>query len=171
MQVVREFAKRETQKSDWSGEIGRIVLETDATVMKLNGKPIPLGSMEYLLTFALQAFQDAYAGAQSLGDATGNFNKKLDAVIAGTIGVRSGGGTSVSDETRISRQVVREILRKKLDKTVYDRDYKDNDEAVDAAFAKNSEKLQPFVDERLTELRKERARKAALATKSGELEL
>jgi hypothetical protein len=171
MQVVRNYVKRETAKSDWSGDIGRVVLETDASVIKLNGKPVPLQSMEYLLTFALQAFQDAYAGAQSAEEAKSFFEKKLAACIDGTIGVRGAGGGSVSEETRVIRQVVREILRKRLEKEAYEAKYKDDDEAVDAAFVKNEEKLRPFVDARLEELKKERERKAKLAAKAADLDL
>lgn len=166
MQVVRNFAKRETEKSDWAGDIGRIVLETDANVIKLNGKPLPLGSMEYLLTFALQAFQDAYAGASGLEEAKGFFEKKLEACIAGTIGVR-GTGANVSDETRISRSIVKVVLKKQLS----EEDFKAlTDARLDEVFAKNRAKLQSLVDERMAELKKERERKAKLG-KGLEIEL
>lgn len=165
MQVVRNFVKRETEKSNWSGDIGRIVLETDATVIKLNGKPVPLGSMEYLLTFALQAFQDAYAGAQNLEDATAAFDKKVAACIEGTIGVRTGG---VDEATKVARSVVRTILAKSWTKEQMD---EVTDARLDEIFEKNKAKLQAAVDEQVEALRIARERRAALARKADELEL
>lgn len=165
MQTVREFSHRRF------GAIGRVVLEADVKVVKLNGQPLPEGSVEYLLNFALQSLQDAYAGAGTEAEAKGAFGTKLDRLIAGTIGVRLGGGTSVSEEIRVARQITRAKLKAGLEKAVYERDYKDNDDAVDAVFAKNEVKLRPFVDEKLAELKREREAKAKLTGKSGELEL
>lgn len=165
MQTLREFNHRTF------GQIGRVVLEADVKVMKLNGLPIPDASVEYLLNFALQSLQDAYAGAKTEAEATGAFGTKLDRLIAGTIGVRLGGGASVSEETRVARQITRAKLRAGLEKDVYEAKYKEDDEAVDAVFAKNEAKLRPFVDEKLAELKREREAKARLAGKSGELEL
>lgn len=167
MQVVRNFVKRDSEKATWSGDIGRIVLETDATTIKLNGKPVPVQSMEYLLTFALQAFQDAYAGAQGLDEAKGSFEKKLAAVIEGTLGVRGGGG-GVSEETRVARQITKVALKAKLGEDEWKAL---TDERLDEIFAKNEKKLRPLVDERLEELRKERERKARIARGAGELDL
>lgn len=170
MQVVRNYVKRETDKSTWSGEIGRVMLETDATEIKLNGTKVPLASMEYLLGFALQSLQDAYAGATSLDEAKGNWAKKLEAIVNGTLGQRSGGG-AVSDEVRIGRTIIREILRKSLAKEVYEAKYKDDDDAVDIVREKNAAKIKDELDRRLEVLRVERAAKAKLAKSSGELEL
>lgn len=164
IETVREFNHRTF------GSVGRAVLSAKVAEVTLNGKALPIGSVEYLLNFALQSLQDAYAGAKTEAEAKGAFDTKLDRIIAGTVGVRMGGG-GVSEETKVARQVVREILRKKLDKEVYEAKYKDDDAAVDEAFAKNEAKLRPFVDERLAELKAERDRKAKLASKAGELEL
>jgi hypothetical protein len=163
MQTVRNFAHKRF------GEIGRVVLEADVKVVKLNGKPIPEGSVEYLLNFALQSLQDAYAGAENADEAKANFAKRFERLIEGKIGVREGGG--VSEETRVARTIVRAKLKAKLDKAEYEAKYKDDDEAVDAVFAKNKEKLQPFVDARLEELRKERERKAKMAKAVDELDI
>jgi len=164
VETVREFAHRNY------GAIGRVVLSADVASVTLNGSELPVGSVEYLLNFALQSLQDAYAGAKNEAEAKGAFNTKLDKLIAGTIGTRSG-GAGVSDEVRIQRQVVREVLRKNLEKAVYEAKYKDDDEAVDAVYAKNEAKLADEVKTRLAKLAEERARKAKLAKSSGELEL
>lgn len=171
MQTVREFNHRTF------GAIGRVVLEADVSVMKLNGKPLPEGSVEYLLNFALQSLQDAYAGAKNASEAQGAFNTKLDRLVAGTIGVRLGGGTSVSDETRIARRIVANAMKAKFGKD--SQDWKEFDgladdekaERLDAIFAKNEAKLRPVVDAELAELKKARERKAALAKKSDDLEI
>lgn len=164
IETVREFNHRTF------GAVGRAVLSAKVVDVSLNGKTLPIGSVEYLLNFALQSLQDAYAGAKTEAEARGAFDTKLDRIIAGAVGVRMGGG-GVSEETKVIRQVVREILRKRLEKDVYEAKYKDDDAAVDEAFAKNEAKLRPFVDERLEELHRERERKAKLASKTEELDL
>lgn len=162
MQTVREFNHRTF------GQIGRVVLDADVKSVKLNGKDLPIGSIEYLLNFALQSLQDAYAGAKSEAEAQGAFNTKLDRLVAGTIGVRLGGGASASEETKIARQITKAALKAKLDKDEFDAL---TDERLDEVFEKNEAKLRPMVDARLAELAKERERKAKLAKASGELEL
>ena len=163
VETVREFAHRQY------GAIGRVVLSADVAKVTLNGSELPIGSVEYLLNFALQSLQDAYAGAKNEAEAKGAFNTKLDKLLAGTIGTRASAG--VSDEVRIARQVVREVLRKDLAKDVYEAKYKDDDEAVDAVYEKNRAKLEDEVKTRLAKLAEERERKAKLAKSSGELEL
>jgi hypothetical protein len=164
MQTVRNFAHKRF------GDIGRVVLESDVKVIKLNGKPLPEQSVEYLLNFALQSLQDAYAGAESADEAKANFAKRFERLIEGKIGVREG-GTSVPEATRVARSIVRAKLKAKLEKAEYEAKYKDDDAAVDAVFEKNKEKLQPFVDARLEELRKERERKAKMAKAVDELDI
>jgi hypothetical protein len=158
MQVVREYAHKE------HGSIGRIVLETDASVIKLNGKPIPEGSMEYLLTFALQAFQDAYAGAKNKDEAQSGFDKRFQRVLEGKIGVREGGG--VTEEVRIARRVMRLVYKTKLDKDAWqvfvDLPEGEQNAKLDDLLVKNEAKMKPLVAEALEEARKERERKAKL---------
>lgn len=165
--IVREFNHRTY------GAIGRVVLEADVKVLKVNGKPVPDSSVEYLLTFALQSLQDAYAGAKNEAEAKGAFEGKLAKLMEGSIGVRTG-GSGVSEETRVARQIVATMLRTKYASTweeVKDLDDDAKNERLDAIFAKNEEKLRPAVDARLEELRKERERKAKLAKNVGDLEL
>lgn len=167
MQVVRNYSKRATEKSSWDGEIGKVVLECNTTTMKLNGKPIPEASIEYLLNFSLQALQDAYAGADSLESAKGLWAKKLDAITAGTLGMRTGGGTD--ERTTVARSIVKGLL-----KTKYGKDSEAfkalTDDKLDAVFAKNEAALGPKVDAEVAARAAERARKVKLAA-SIELEI
>ncbi len=104
--INRSFAKR----GDNGFHIGEVRLEAGIGEMQLNGKTLPANSVEYLLTFALQSLQDAYAGADNEEEAKARFDKKLNAVIEGTIGVRSGGG-GLTEMQKVSRQVAREMIR------------------------------------------------------------
>jgi hypothetical protein len=106
--IARVFAKRETAKSDWSGRIGAVEMVADVASIKVNGNDLGTASIDYLLNFSLQSLQDAYAGAESLVEAEAAWQKKLDALIEGTIGVRSGGG-GMSDEERAELYVAEAV--------------------------------------------------------------
>lgn len=166
MQTVREY----THKT--FGSIGKIVLESDVKTIKLNGKPIPEASIEYLLTFALQAFQDAYAGAENADGAKAAWEKKLDRVIEGKIGVREGGG--VTEEIRIARRVMRLVYKNALSKDQWqafvDLPEGEQNAKLDQLLVKNEGKMKPLVAEALAEAKKERERRAKLG-KALELDL
>lgn len=176
--IERNYAKRETEKSDWSGEVGKVTLVVDAPAkgeiaVSLNGTELPQAGVEHLLHFALQTLQDAYAGAKTLAEAQGAWALKLDRIAKGTIGVRFGGGDSVSETLRIQRQLVfdavRAAARKAEGKTWKDSAKKAEIDAMgeeawnaklDAAFAKNEAHFVPLVAaemERLAEARKTKA--------------
>ena len=140
------------------GAIGTVNLVADVAVVKVNNVDLPRESIEYLLTFALQSLQDAYAGAKSLSEATSNFEKKLGKLVNGEIGAR-GTGSSQSAEERMGNIVIREILKK--DKAAMEA-YKAKSEDEQLAYVnelreKNWAKIEGIVTERLEE---ERARKA-----------
>ena len=101
--VNREFNHRTF------GPIGSVRLSADATIT-LEGKELPGRSVEYLLTFALQSLQGAYAGAKSADEAKGAFLKKLDAVLEGTIGVRTG-AAGVPAHWKYVREAIRGALK------------------------------------------------------------
>lgn len=86
MNVERIFSHRT------HGRIGHVELVVDKGKWTLDGQELPAASVEYLLRFSLQSLQDAYAGADNAAEATAAWEKKRDALIAGTIGVRSGSG-------------------------------------------------------------------------------
>lgn len=177
METTRNFVKRDSEKATWSGTVHEPVkLTVDAPAkgkveFSLDGKVLPEASAAYLINFALQSLQDAYAGAESLADAQGRFGKKYDALVAGTIGVRTGG----SEESEFERVSRRMMLAKVRDKYGKDSDeFKkfdalDDDtkaEKLDALFVKNEAAMRPAVEaeiERLAELRKAKA--AAKAVK------
>lgn len=170
IETLRNFAHRTY------GDIGRVVLTAEIGAVKLNGQTLPAGSVEYLLNFALQSLQDAYAGARSAAEAKGAFDGKLDKLIAGTIGTRTA-SAAVSDETRIQRKIVKAALKAKLGgasaewKTFTGLEQDVQEAKLDELFTKNAEALAPLVAAELEELQRERKRKAALAAKTGVLEL
>lgn len=100
--IERNFFRR----GENGGDISNVTLEANVSEVKLDGKILPESSVEYLLMFALQSLQDAYAGAKNLEEAKGMFLAKYDKLIAGTIGIRNS-GESVSDEVRIGRKLMR----------------------------------------------------------------
>lgn len=157
--VIREFVKRATDKSAWDGIVGKVEFTAPDGDWTLDGKKLSADSITYLMNFALQAFQDAYAGAASLDEARGNFVKKLDAVINGTMGQRA--TNAASEATKIARTIVKGLLAAKLGK---DSDaFKALDDAkLDEVFAKNEAKLKPQVDAELERRAKEREAKAKL---------
>lgn len=85
MQIVRKY-----EHADY-GSIGEVTLVVPESGWTLNGKALSESSIRHLATFSLQSLQDAYAGAKTPADAEGNWGKKLDRILAGTIGTREGG--------------------------------------------------------------------------------
>lgn len=92
------------------GRIGLVEMEADCKAITIGGKELPSASVEYLLTFALQNLQDAYAGAESADEAKARWQKKLDRLIDGSIGTRSV-GDGASALQRMIRTVVGDMLR------------------------------------------------------------
>jgi hypothetical protein len=169
-EITRNFTKRETAKSDWSGKIGEATLRVDANGFFLNGNLLSEQSVRHLLNFSLQTLQDAYAGSQSLSEARGAFDGKYDKLIDGTIGIRSNSGDGASEFERIARRLVLTTFKTNLGK-----DWKSTakwmefdalsddakEEKLDASFEKNRAHFEPMVKEeiaRLEQLRKDKAR-------------
>lgn len=88
------------------GDIGSVAFSAPGGDYVLNGNKLPESSVRHLLTFALQTLQDAYAGAKNADEAIGAFDGKLDKIIAGTLGTRSG-GSGMSERDKIARQTIR----------------------------------------------------------------
>ena len=170
-EIDRVYNKRETEKSAWSGHIGgvKLTLSSKADIeVTLDGKPLGANAINHLLNFALQTLQDAYAGAASLAEAKGAFEKKRDAILEGTIGVRQS-GDGESEELRVSRKIMAEKLRAKFKGTekwaVFEALGADERNAkLDELFAKNREALASEVSAeiaRLAEMRKAKAQRLA----------
>lgn len=175
----RVFTKRETEKSDWSGRIGSTELTFEAEgeiVVHLDGHQLPASSVTYLMTFALQSMQDAYAGADSLGAAIGAFEKKRDAIVNGTLGVR-GTGDGASYFTTIARRMVRALFKSKYGAKSTEwaafmkLDDDEQDAELDRKYAANEAKLRPVVEAEIARIKEEAARKAAIAGEAGDIEL
>ncbi len=105
-----------TYKHREHGDIGSVQLIVEDGKWTINGNELPTASVHYLANFALQSFQDAYAGAKSQDEAIGAFNKKVDAVVNGTVGLRTGG---VSDVHKVMRTLARKVLRRDLTKVEF----------------------------------------------------
>jgi len=165
MQINREFNHRTF------GHIGKVFLESDVTTVKLNGKPIPESSIEYLLTFALQSLQDAYAGAKTEAEAKGGWEKKLDAIVGGTLGARGTGGVTVSEEVAVGRIIVRRLYKEQIGKEEYAKftklELSEQVSKLDEILTKNAAKLSGKIADEINERRKEKARLAALGKDVG----
>lgn len=169
--ITRTYAKRETSKSDWSGNIGEVVLTLgDDGTMTLDGTKLGDAAMRHLLNFALQTLQDAYAGAKSLDEAQGNFAKKRAALLEGTIGVR-GSGDGESEATRIARKLVLAEFKLGLGAGWKDSEKwkafdgltpEEQNAKLDAAFEKNEAHFAPKVRAEIARLEEARRSKAAI---------
>lgn len=157
MNITRAFNHRTF------GQIGSVELSANVKDVKVDGTTLPDASVEYLLHFALQSLQDAYAGAKTEDEAKAAWAKKLDALKAGTIGVR-GGGEGVTEETKVQRMIVRNMVKAKFGAkspewaTFTGLSDADQNAKLDEWFAANAEKLAPAVAEEMK--RREAARKA-----------
>lgn len=160
--IERKFAHRT------HGDIASVSLTAEVTSLKVNGQDIPAASVEYLLTFALQSLQDAYAGADSTANAKALFDKKLEKLIAGEIGVR-GTGDGASEETKVQRSITKAMAKKNMGEkseawaTFGGLSDADQNAKLDAWYKANEAALAPFVKEELARREKARKAKAALA--------
>lgn len=151
------------------GRIGVVTMTAEVGAVVINGNVLPASSVEYLLTFALQNLQDAYAGAADADDAVARFGKKYDRLIAGTIGVREA-GDGASAEVKAIRGVVGDMLRqaKVWKKLIGELDEADRPDALDAIFAKQNEAKQEAIRttarERMAEAEARKAQAKAMAS-------
>ena len=144
------------------GRIGIVNMEAAVAYIAIDGKELPVSSIEYLLTFALQNLQDAYAGADSAAEATARWQKKLDRLLEGTIGVREA-GDGASAMTKAIRGVIGESLRAlgKWKEVIGSLDEDKRDAKLDEIFAKQPEAKQVALREKAeAKLAEAAARKA-----------
>jgi hypothetical protein len=165
-QVSRNYSHKE------HGDIGSAIFAVEALgkgkiAATLNGVELPEASLSYLLTFALQSLQDAYAGSKTADEATSAFDKKLKAVQEGTIGTR-GTGDGASYFTKVARSIVTALLRGKGGDTWKEFDAIEDDdvrsEKLDAIYTKNEVNLQPKVQAEIARRAKEKADKKAITS-------
>lgn len=131
--------------------LGTIDARIDVVSATLNGKPMPGATIEWLLSYGIrQGFTDSFAAGKSHSERSGLFNKRLDAAIAGSVGVRI---RSVADlVTTIARDVTRDQLRKRPALWKQYTALKDTAAKaahLDAVYAKNEIKLSPAVEAEL----------------------
>lgn len=150
------------------GRIGVVEMVAEIATVKLGGKELPTASVEYLLTFALQSLQDAYAGADSADDAQARFDKKLTRMMEGTLGQRAG-GDGASAETRMTRTVIGEMLRKTEDgKAAWKAHEDDRNEFLDAIYAKQPDAKRAAIDAIVAKRLEEAAARAKQAKELAE---
>lgn len=153
--VNRVYEKRATENGKWNGRIGAAELVMSVSpdgnlVATLDGNVLPDASVSYLLNFSLQSLQDAYAGAESIDEATGNWGKKRDALVKGEIGIRSGEGISTFQS--VARQIMRALLKKNAGPkseawvAFTAKSDPDQNKVLDEKFEANREKLEPVVN-------------------------
>lgn len=170
-ETSRVYEKRETEKSAWSGRIGHVTFAIDSEtpiIVTLDGVTLPPQSVEYLMNFALQALQDAYAGAASMDEAKGNWAKKRQALLDGTMGQRS---TGVDEAVKIGRRLAEAAFVKKYGKDAWPTDSDEANAKADEILAKNAAAFTPLVMAEIERLAVARREKAAIAAKMGELSL
>lgn len=132
------------------GEVGSAEFVAPDGTFFLDGSVLPDASVRHLLTFALQTLQDAYAGAENADEAIAAFLKKREKLLDGTLGERT--GTGVDAFTAVMRQVVRPIVKAKLGGAVWKTlSEPERIARIDAAFAKNDEKLRPLVEKEIAD--------------------
>lgn len=176
--ITRIYTKRETSKSDWSGNVGEVELTLgDDGTMTLDGTKLGDAAVRHLLNFALQTLQDAYAGAKSFDEAQGNFAKKRAALLEGTIGVR---GNGESEATKVARKLVLTEFKLGLGTGWKDSEkwkafdalsVEEQNAKLDAAFEKNEAHFAPKVKAEIARLEKARKAKAAIFADARMIEL
>lgn len=99
MKVERNFIYDET-------ELGAIELVAPDGKWTLNGKELPEASVAYWLWYGGRCLQDCYASAKTDAEREGAYAKRYDKLLAGTVGIRSG-GDGAGFETIVARSVMR----------------------------------------------------------------
>lgn len=113
-------------------DFGIVAVEYEA-VISLNGNEMGERSVEHLIHYAMQSLQDQYAGvgtSKTVAEATAAFTTRLDKLVNGTIGIRSGTG-GVDPLTTVMRSIARKFVKAKLSKAEYKEKYTDNEDKND----------------------------------------
>ena len=162
MEITRSFTHRTY------GNIGAVTLTAPKGKYAINGNELPESSVNHLLTFALQTLQDAYAGAKSTDEAQGAFNGKLDKLLNGTIGTRSG-GDGADERTRVARSVTMAAAKAKFGAkspewaTFTGLTDDERNAKLDGWYDANREAFDPAIDEEMARRAAKRDAKASLA--------
>lgn len=167
--VTRDYAHRKF------GTIGRVAFRIDSdgkAYLSANGDDmtaLPVMSVDHLLRFALQTFQDAYAGADSDKEARAAFTAKIDKVRNGTLGARESGVTIWQE---CARDAMRILVKASPERA---KEYKAADPAgrlamLDGLIASNAgnAKFAAHVDTMVKDAEAEAAKRLALASSLGD---
>lgn len=154
LEINREFARR------GENAFATVTLSAEIGEVSLNGKVLPVRSVEYLLNFSLQSLQDAYAGAKNADESRGMLLKKLESIQNGSIGMR-GVSETANEETIVQRIVVANALRAK--KSAGEKFELPETSVLDAIWAKNASKLSVAFDAELEKRKIARENKRKIA--------
>jgi hypothetical protein len=143
MDIKRSFSHKATET-----DFGAVAIDFPTKGWTLNGEDLPEASVRAVVNQGLQILQDTYAGvgkSKTVDEAKGMFDKKLAALIAGTVGQRTGGG-GVDELTKVMRQIARRAARGQASVEEYKaftaKPAAEQNERLDAIIDKNRDKLE-----------------------------
>jgi hypothetical protein len=168
--VARSYDRKNSDGGKDRIGLAEFTIESKAEmVVKLNGQELPAASIDHLLTFALQSLQDAYAGAESESDARERFEAKLERIINGTLGTRTG-GSGVDPITVEIRNLIRADIKKAIGDDWKTMDDDARNEALDKVFGDQPDDVKAaLTDAAKGEIARKAAEKAAKAALGSKL--
>ena len=175
--IVFSFARNYVHKSH--GDIGRAAIRVcdDGTIgLSINGSDfhkLDSNGAEHMLSYALQSFQDAYAGSDDQASAKAAFDAKAMKVLKGTIG--TGGGASARSA---HDQAVIDVVSAILAKSPKAKEFKSakasaKSKMIEAVIIKNADNqaLLDAITERESVIERERKEAAELKKAASGLDL
>jgi len=133
----------------------------------IEDRELPADSIEYLLNFAFQCLQDAYAGAKTRAECHKLYSKKLTKLLDGTIAERE-----VDPVVRVGRAILTESLKKNHPakwKELAALDAKERNTLLDQVLSENAEKLQDAIAERIAAEKAAKARSRSIKVELGDI--
>lgn len=138
----REFARRADDKA-----LGKIKL-TGTIDLALNGKKLPDRSIEHLLNYMSQSWQDSYAGASDFADAQAKWTERNTKIADGTVGAGSGVSSWQTMARRLWRPVYLAVIEskdKKAHAAYKSGDSETRNKMVDESIEKNKVRVEKMV--------------------------
>lgn len=150
------------------GHIGAVTLTVPDGEWTLDGKVLPAASVEYLANFALQCLQDAYAGADTLAEAKGKYDKKLDSILNGMVRVNAGQSDVEKTIDMIAKREFRAALSKDDRKKFDEMDAADTKVRLDAFIKAHADNGRDWTADATADIERRRAEAAEKAAKIAE---
>lgn len=90
----------------WAGETLQVEFEGQMPEIRLNGEAIPAEMVEYLFRYGIrQSVKDKAAGAETDAERNALAQKRIDALIDGSVREGTGGGPKLSPLERRARDI------------------------------------------------------------------